>query len=464
MSDGSHVTRHVRQNRYLGIDSRPEIPPSYLIFREGSYTKAKNGTTGVIDFEGTDASTVIQAAINALTSGVIHLAVGIFVLSTYITLKSNIVFEGEGSGTILSGADVFRTEASASNWGIRNLAMEGNGTGIAIYLHCPAGPQTHYNPFVINCKINNFSRGLCTNTDVVVRRLFFQRNIMTTFTNVTYGVVYLYNLHDSVISDNYIEGAQAAGIAISSGINIKIKDNTLKNCLQTLIYNGVITFSNRFTCYDALIEGNTIELPNVATGNRHGIVISGETYAVNSTSEVRVKGNRIYGVSDNPGHGIYIHGSGAAAKNVYRVLVSQNHINRVACGVVFVNALDSRIVRNTLTLCSGTAPIIGLSVADNIRARDNIGFVTENVVLSPAFAIDAVALVTVTIPHGLAITPAIEDCSLTIVEDTNVDDWGYNLLKVDSVGAANVVAKVNVSVASATGGATAKLSLRVGKA
>jgi hypothetical protein len=96
--------------------------------------------------------------------------------------------------------------------------------------------------------------------------------------------------------------------------------------------------------------------------------------------------------------------------------------------------------------------------------HDVIGYVTENTVLSPAFAIDGVALITVTIPHGLSITPTIQDCTLTVLEDTNVDDWGYNLLKVDNVGAANVVAKINVTVASATGGATAKLSLRIGKA
>ncbi|GAI36944.1 unnamed protein product, partial [marine sediment metagenome] len=82
-------------------------------------------------------------------------------------------------------------------------------------------------------------------------------------------------------------------------------------------------------------------------------------------------------------------------------------------------------------------------------------------VLSPAFSIDAVAVVTVTIPHGLAVTPAVEDCQLTVVEDSDVDDWEEGYVKVESVGAANVVAKVNVTAASATGGATAKLALHV---
>jgi len=42
---------------------------SYIVFREGDIVKAKNGITGHIDFMGTDASTVIQQAINALSGG-----------------------------------------------------------------------------------------------------------------------------------------------------------------------------------------------------------------------------------------------------------------------------------------------------------------------------------------------------------------------------------------------------------
>ena len=93
----------------------------------------------------------------------------------------------------------------------------------------------------------------------------------------------------------------------------------------------------------------------------------------------------------------------------------------------------------------------------------NPGYATRKTVLSPTFAIDSTGVKTIIIPHGLAITPAKEDCYLTVVEDTNVDDWGFDLLKVDSVDATNVTAKVHVSTASATGSATAKLGLRVGK-
>ncbi len=89
--------------------------------------------------------------------------------------------------------------------------------------------------------------------------------------------------------------------------------------------------------------------------------------------------------------------------------------------------------------------------------------ILRNKVLSDSFAIDSTGVKTVTIAHGLDITPSKEDCQLTVVEETDVDDWRFDLLKVDSVDATNVTAKIHVSTASATAGATAKLALRVGK-
>jgi len=37
---------------------------SYVIFRDGSYYYAKNGESGAIDYSGTNASTIINNAIN----------------------------------------------------------------------------------------------------------------------------------------------------------------------------------------------------------------------------------------------------------------------------------------------------------------------------------------------------------------------------------------------------------------
>ena len=88
------------------------------------------------------------------------------------------------------------------------------------------------------------------------------------------------------------------------------------------------------------------------------------------------------------------------------------------------------------------------------------GYVSEANVLSAGFAIDAVAVKTVNITHGLGYAPAVQDCQITVVEDTDVDDWGYDYVKIELTNSTVVRCKVSVSNASATGGATAKLALR----
>lgn len=82
-------------------------------------------------------------------------------------------------------------------------------------------------------------------------------------------------------------------------------------------------------------------------------------------------------------------------------------------------------------------------------------------ILSAPFDISSLGVKTVTTAHGLASAPAIEDVHLTVIEDSNVDDWAYNLLKVESVDATNVVAKINISTASVTGSQTAKFGIMV---
>ncbi len=86
---------------------------------------------------------------------------------------------------------------------------------------------------------------------------------------------------------------------------------------------------------------------------------------------------------------------------------------------------------------------------------------TAETILSGTFAIDSAGVKTVTITHTLGATPAKEDCSITVMEDTAVDDWAFNLLKVTATSGTTVTVRINVSTASGTAGATAKLGLVV---
>lgn len=78
-------------------------PASYTIYKDGTTIKAVNGTTGVVDYSGTDASTVIQSAISG---GKIFIKAGTYTLTIPVVIaNSNISIYGEGQGITIIQAD-----------------------------------------------------------------------------------------------------------------------------------------------------------------------------------------------------------------------------------------------------------------------------------------------------------------------------------------------------------------------
>jgi hypothetical protein len=122
--DGVNYTKLVEAIRDAKI---PLTEASYIIFKDADgYYKAKNGLTGAIDFSGADAATVIQQAINSLTTGKIFLKNGTYNLATSLVVKKNIVIEGESElGTLLNyaGSDVAVKGTDLDYFVLKNLAI-----------------------------------------------------------------------------------------------------------------------------------------------------------------------------------------------------------------------------------------------------------------------------------------------------------------------------------------------------
>jgi hypothetical protein len=107
-------------------------PASYIVFTDGSKYYVKNGSTGVVEYSDTDASNVIQYAVNqanALGGGKVFIARGTYVVRRTVQVKSNVVLEGEGiDATVLkASAPDFGTVIdvdSQSNVVVRRLTID----------------------------------------------------------------------------------------------------------------------------------------------------------------------------------------------------------------------------------------------------------------------------------------------------------------------------------------------------
>jgi len=105
---------------------------AYIIFRDGELVKAKNGLTGEIDFSGTDASTVIQRALDSLTPNRTWVekvaVVGSFTLSSKIRV-SGYTFLDLSQANLTLAANVNDNMIEASGWYFTIVGGTLNGNG-----------------------------------------------------------------------------------------------------------------------------------------------------------------------------------------------------------------------------------------------------------------------------------------------------------------------------------------------
>lgn len=85
------------------VEAHSEKDVSYMVFVEEGVYYAKNCSNGQIAFSGTDASTIMQSAINALgtNGGKIFIERGTYEIRSRLSLGSDLVLEGDGGLTIL---------------------------------------------------------------------------------------------------------------------------------------------------------------------------------------------------------------------------------------------------------------------------------------------------------------------------------------------------------------------------
>lgn len=332
MSDGHHVIRHVKQNRYLSIDSRPEIPPSYLIFKENGYFKAKNGQRGVIDFSETAATPVIQSALNALPAngGNIFFKPAIYDIVTTITIPANVTVEGANRD-----ATIFRASG-----GIASRVVD-----LAGYLSS------------IKIDVNNLNvTGLTGRSGGRASNIYVSR-----FLNINGGLA-LSSVSDFKISYSKIEGPATAGtnpsVYLKALLNVELSHCEISGGGHNGIFfadqTGVST-SDLVWITDNYIHNNKDDAMDINRSTRIHVernkIIDNEFYVVtleDDCEECIVKSNNGKG----NGHGIWLDDS------LYN-LISENILRGNVVDEIVENATSNYNSFLGNILPGGTLTVVG---------------------------------------------------------------------------------------------------------
>jgi len=293
------------------------LAPSYIIFRENMMTKALNCKTGLVEFSGIDAATVIQSAIDALTEGgKIFVKTGEYTLTSGLTIMQDyIALFGEGRGTVLKGAlatsfvTIGNGATTIRGFSIRNLYIDGTDqtAGHGIFFNGGPGVNMIFDAIVRNVIIYDCaSEGIYLNR---CERFIVEGNIV----RACRDGIYLSEAHYNLINDNQFTAETPN--------------------------HGVLLYHSRFN----VIVGN--EANRNGTGS--GIVLTG------FSDHTTVIGNML---TENGEYGIYQNVEYADAYNTF----IGNDVHGNPLGGIKILAGGANIIKNNIgyvTENRGTATI-----------------------------------------------------------------------------------------------------------
>lgn len=347
---------------------------SYIIYKDGDYTCAKNGTTGRIDVRNENTSHVLQYAVNQ--GGVVYLSAGNYELSYHVNMTTgNTTLMGAGSSTILtctsSMSDLAALEvgdwfSNSIGMRIQNLVIDGAGyASPGIYLNKVIGAD------VSGCVIKNIpTRSGISLHDV--NYCTIENNIIngiggtTRYGNgIAAGSRFSYNGSNyNIIRGNTISATTLSGIDIEPGSYNLITENIIYDLRY---YNstkavGILVGASFAHCSDNVISNNVI------TGYQNNIIQI--MYSCNNS----VIGNHLKTALQA---GIYV---GLQSNST---VISGNTIqNCLNGGIIIDRSCRAIITDNRVYDCNpGAGTISGISIlSSDINNPANFTVVNGNIV------------------------------------------------------------------------------------
>ncbi|MCX6821839.1 MAG: right-handed parallel beta-helix repeat-containing protein [Candidatus Aenigmarchaeota archaeon] len=378
---------------------------SYIVFTDGTNIYARNGMTGEIEFQGTDATTIIQSTINSLgtNGGKIFIKEGTYLLTDTIYLNSRIALDGVKGETELTLVDnvnknVLSTITTNNNYyiTISNLKINGNKQNNPVGLSGIYLWQTYFSRFENLQITNNKGHGI---------------NISASSGNKSDVNLFVNNMinandGDGIHFERYAYGQKVISNTIfNNSIGIYVRDTAESIFTNNAIWENVRGFYSNYLSR-SIIEGNVIH-----DQRQDGIEISGSD-GYESWSLVIV-GNMIRGNSqESAGNYDGIRLTRMKNSEVHDNIIDGiiNGVNYHRYGIYELATSFNNSIKNNYVKGSVTTSI--LSLGSQTIVRNNYGYVTENSGTSTVINNQWV-------PHGLALTPSI----VTLTSHSNVNVW-----------------------------------------
>jgi len=351
----------------------PQQPASYIIYKDDlGYVCAKNGETGKIDYRDTDAATVIQSAIDALTEGgKILIKKGIYQLTDRLEPPNNSVIVGEGWGTVLEytqdllskhqigypvGAFVL---INKENVVIANLQIDGKADTLT-YNQENCGAIQLYP--ASNCLISQLYIHHIPRDGIVLSGVGRSKNWVL-FNRIEHvgstGIFIAGGADEKVIGNVVIEAGynnlgpdydglftQASGT--ENVTNLVVAYNTFRNCHR----HGMRVRSTKHSIFAFNVcEGNTsygadFEGTGTESGALEGIIEIGGVYRNNSNHgitiawEVRDCYFAPDTVSDNGDYGIYVAVNSEAVYQPHNLIIAPKVVSNNGKAGIRLDGID----------------------------------------------------------------------------------------------------------------------------
>jgi hypothetical protein len=474
---------------------------SYIVYREGDMYYAVNGVTGLVDFSSTDASEVIQKAINALPDGgEVFIKTGVYRITKTISLKHYVKIRGEGHSTLLepdSNVIVFSgvgTEADRLRYVvIESLTFappQPDGTTTAIYL------EQALDPIIKDCYFHNLGYA-------IKLRYVFRPHIMSVYVSGCFHPTIVaehspdVHIIDSVFDLNKGDAVQLLGTldGIHDGGHKIIGCLFINNGNQAVFAKGV--FASEISNCVIDMNGRGIELHNVEdfrivnNSISENTIVDGDLIAVyhvdptlrrprnivivnNDIRNPRMKAIRLNNVSGFVIANNTIRGKQPDYSDIAILIengsengvISNNFISGLTemeggfinDGIYLADAKNVIVKSNRVMSCRYGVYLAGTSVDNYVIDNDlrgnragginplpnnvikrNLGYITEN----SDVAVIVAGSTRVTVSHGLAKTPS----KVLATPYGNIKIWIENITDTSFDIVTDTAPTTNISVA-----------------